>query len=112
MSVDCSTVCTVGTLSDDCSHCECSDDVTVQVFSNRGQSLPNVTISHTSAPLTVLDTSESDGILMLTQTCDGHTYILQRDGYIDAEYTIGSGTTVTMQIIGKFPFSNLVLIQR
>ena len=99
-------MCDVGTLNAACTYCECSEQVFIQIFSSQGHSLGDVTVAHTSAPLTVLNTSTASGDVTLDNTCQGHTYVLQREGYLDLELTLtGMETNFTqqMQALGSFP---------
>ena len=94
--------CEIGVLNAECTHCECDQTITVRVLSNIGQTLPNVTVAHLSSPTTVLDTSTISGHVTLQSTCAGHSFVLQRSGFLSLEFEVGTTNEfdVEMQRIG------------
>ncbi|KAL3875270.1 hypothetical protein ACJMK2_038192 [Sinanodonta woodiana] len=94
---DCTQICSVGTLSADCSRCECTATVTGRVFNGNNYPIKGAIIRETDAPHIILDVTDSHGAFSLNSSCVGKELILSRADYQDT-YTILSGTHLEIRM--------------
>ncbi|XP_033725154.1 cartilage intermediate layer protein 1-like [Pecten maximus] len=95
---DCSQTCTTGSLSADCTACECtSNTVQGQVRNHVNVPLKGASIAHASVPYKRLATTNETGGFILETACDAVEIVITRSGYADVTVTV-TGNTVTVQM--------------
>ena len=106
---DCAQVCSEGTLSDDCSHCVCADDVIYgQVLSDVYLPLANVTITPADAPYVTMAVTVDGGLFNISAGCSSQLYELSRDGYVSTVVDLSGGGNVTMDQVGEHTFNGIL----
>ncbi|XP_052801541.1 cartilage intermediate layer protein 1-like [Mya arenaria] len=103
--LDCSRVCTSGTLSQDCTICECSNIIEGRVIVNSsGDPISNANIYSASAPTNLLTTSDSIGFFTLNTTCDDSEVYVTREGFQDVTTVLSTTNTDVVMDVEVLPY--------
>ncbi|WAR01845.1 CILP1-like protein [Mya arenaria] len=98
-------VCTSGTLSQDCTICECSNIIEGRVIVNSsGDPISNANIYSASAPTNLLTTSDSIGFFTLNTTCDDSEVYVTREGFQDVTTVLSTTNTDVVMDVEVLPY--------
>ena len=93
--------CPGGSVTADCTHCECSSTCTVQVLDNEKLILADVLISPHNSLDTLLAKSAKDGWFTVNNVCTASTYALSKSGYIPLTISGNELLTMTQLFMNK-----------
>ncbi|KAL3886753.1 hypothetical protein ACJMK2_026726 [Sinanodonta woodiana] len=97
---DCSHMCNIGILSDDCDRCVCSAIVANRIVDGENFPLSGVSVAEAAHPYNILAESDSSGTFTLNSSCPGTEIVLRKEKYQDKTVTISTkNVVITMEHI-------------